>query len=559
MRWHIRRITRRHKLGISHEDIELDVDRIRFGRGTDVDVHLPDLTVALHHAEFSYLNSSTVACITQSRAGIWHRGVNVGYAELALNEYVYIGRYKVTFIKSESLADVALEIESTHIQYASIQDPQAKRSVQSKFTKRRLAFWASAAIIVMFLILPATTWIDPHWRNILRRLDLVSDAAWNSGPLSSAHHILASRCESCHTKLFRRTQNSSCTHCHDDTFSHASGRDTEERCGSCHREHNGAISLVETDASDCTRCHLQIQQSKPKSSLAVVGDFDINHPQFSVALPGADGRIIRTRLASDAVLSEHSGLIFNHQAHLDPNGLKVGAGIEQLECSDCHRPVVNGTSMQAVRMEEACQRCHRLDFDAATTQELPHADGEVVLRSLREFYAIQALSGGYTSYVRSPSLSTDEVSTISSPAPMVPDFIKRRRPGVSLSEPDRIAAHRWANDMTKYVAEEIIRYRACGKCHELTLGNNHELPQVKAVRIPADWMPAAEFNHAKHETMACGDCHMAQSSNDSRDVLLPRIEMCRECHGGNVATTRIQSVCSDCHRYHSVDQIAVQK
>jgi len=48
----------------------------------------------------------------------------------------------------------------------------------------------------------------------------------------------------------------------------------------------------------------------------------------------------------------------------------------------------------------------------------------------------------------------------------------------------------------------------------------------------------------------CSDCHDAQGSSASTDVLMPGIASCRECHGNERSDNLLASGCISCHRYH---------
>ena len=139
MRWHIRRITRRHKLGVAHEDSWLEFDRIRFGRGTDVDVHLPDLTVALHHAEFHRLSDGRVACTALGRVGIKHNGINSEHIELATGGSVVIGRYRVTVLALDGGDEASLEVEAVAHAQSGESSLDTAYGATRKLSKRRIA------------------------------------------------------------------------------------------------------------------------------------------------------------------------------------------------------------------------------------------------------------------------------------------------------------------------------------------------------------------------------------------------------------------------------------
>jgi predicted CXXCH cytochrome family protein len=76
---------------------------------------------------------------------------------------------------------------------------------------------------------------------------------------------------------------------------------------------------------------------------------------------------------------------------------------------------------------------------------------------------------------------------------------------------------------------------------------------VLPVRVAETWMPKSVFDHAAHTTSACTECHKAEASATAADVLMPPIETCRKCHGGEEATAEVPSTCTTCHVYHRDD------
>ena len=50
--------------------------------------------------------------------------------------------------------------------------------------------------------------------------------------------------------------------------------------------------------------------------------------------------------------------------------------------------------------------------------------------------------------------------------------------------------------------------------------------------------------------MRCENCHAAQTSKESADLLIPGIANCRECHAGERAKDKVASGCVACHGYH---------
>jgi predicted CXXCH cytochrome family protein len=99
-------------------------------------------------------------------------------------------------------------------------------------------------------------------------------------------------------------------------------------------------------------------------------------------------------------------------------------------------------------------------------------------------------------------------------------------------------------------AQLLLWRKACKECHALSYpGGPEALPVVAKAAITGRWLPHASFDHSAHQLLACTSCHArANTSEESSDVLLPGIQVCRECHrsGANAAEAR----CFECHVYH---------
>jgi hypothetical protein len=99
-------------------------------------------------------------------------------------------------------------------------------------------------------------------------------------------------------------------------------------------------------------------------------------------------------------------------------------------------------------------------------------------------------------------------------------------------------------------AQLLLWRKACKECHALSYPSGPEsLPVVAKAAITTRWLPHASFDHEAHQLLACASCHArANNSKETSDVLIPGIQVCRECHrsGGNSAEAR----CFECHTYH---------
>lgn len=554
MRWVVKRITRRHRLGVSHEETTLERDQITLGRGADADVHLPHLTVALAHARLTAAGER-IAITALSRAGITVDNASVRHAEVGVGGSFGIGRYGVRVLDGTAPGEIHLEIELAP-------DTSTSRAggdlglVDRRPSKRRIAYVAAGAIAALFVLVPLLGALDPSVRSALRQFGIPSDLAWNSGPLANVHRQSRDRCEDCHRNLFERVTDEACTSCHNATREHGAGATApgkmQPRCADCHREHNGDTGFSDYGPRLCTACHDQPITAGDGRTLAVVKRFSDAHPDFAVTLAGENG--VAERIALTSRPREHSGLLFDHAGHLRAGGISGPDGKVTLDCGDCHEPEAEGRRFQPVSMTRHCEACHQLAFDTAESARVPHADVPVVMKTLREYYARRALEGGYSGYAPpAPPGNSMSAPARDAPPPAVPDAVlSRRRPGDQLDAPERLAALAWADATAAFVGKEMVRYRVCATCH-VVQGGSADMPlRIEPVRIVGDWMPAAVFHHARHKTTACGECHAAGESDDSADVLMPEIGTCRACHGDSGSRRHeVATACVDCHRYHS--------
>jgi predicted CXXCH cytochrome family protein len=89
----------------------------------------------------------------------------------------------------------------------------------------------------------------------------------------------------------------------------------------------------------------------------------------------------------------------------------------------------------------------------------------------------------------------------------------------------------------------------CGQCHVPAAGPGSL--EVMPVTQPARYMIHGWFDHEDHKQETCTSCHAADTSRSARDLLLPTIGQCRECHQGESArTAEVPSSCAMCHSYH---------
>jgi len=165
---------------------------------------------------------------------------------------------------------------------------------------------------------------------------------------------------------------------------------------------------------------------------------------------------------------------------------------------------------------------------------VPHGSEAAVNTMLREFYARLVLG--------------DVPPDVNPP----PD-LRRHRPGEVLTYQDRQAALQIANQKAKLVLNDLFEKRkVCSTCHYVKRSADDTGWDVAPVRMAKVWMPQAVFTHAKHATEKCESCHDVTNSKEAKDIAMPNIAKCRECHvGAKPVAGKVTSDCATCHKFHA--------
>jgi len=371
--------------------------------------------------------------------------------------------------------------------------------------------------------------------------------------VSTAHALFREQCNLCHED-FQGVAEKRCLACHNEP-PHNQVQAFVPPCWSCHQEHRGKEKLAQVHNEPCVECHAQLP-TKPNvvSKFAVeVTDFVRNHPEFAVGQgPNTD----RLRLnATSTRPTDRTTLIFPHEKHLlapcsqnpqekpsaassEPTPcLKVPKEIpqsEKLTCKNCHAPDADGEHMKPITYELHCKECHALTF-GVPNQVAPHESPETV----RGFLLV--------------TFSERREPLPPAAPPERPGRLTRPVPSVSPINPAPGVAQRVEN------AERFLydtgSNSGCRKCHGVERGKG-SLPQIVKTAIPRAWLPHARFAHKAHRMLGCESCHPnASKSKKAVDILLPGIQVCRECHReeqqqGVQRQLTASTDCVECHRYH---------
>lgn len=218
-----------------------------------------------------------------------------------------------------------------------------------------------------------------------------------------------------------------------------------------------------------------------------------------------------------------------------------------VDCADCHREEAGGALFEPVTMTQDCAMCHSITFedDDGFSRTLRHGQPQEVIATMRDFYDAKALGN-----IRDAEMNSTT----------------RRRPGRAAALRTvnrRELAFKRSDQLTIAKVDAIFSEGgACYDCHVI------ERPQelstlefkVRPISVSDAFYPRSPFDHAAHEIkgLDCESCHAAGTSSLSDDILLPKIELCRECHvgeesyrkGGEFAEGTFPTNCLTCHAFH---------
>jgi len=576
--------TRRSGEKARREEVRED-DVLGIGRGTDNDLSLPGLSVALHHATLRVDDGIRVEGVGGAMVRV--NGRPAHSRRLAPGDVVGIGSFELRLLEPAAGEDLCLEVEEV----AHAGDPRSELERRVRVGIRRgplglraLTMYAVLAMVGLAVALPwqAALWSEepPEARpeGPLAEASIQAVQGWSVGPIARAHAQFSTECGRCHSAAFAPVGDDSCLVCHGRIEAHATAADSppalrDMACVSCHTDHEGPHGPSERQSLGCAPCHGTLASTVPAAPEAVATDFASDHPEFRLTLATDPPSRARERVTWRPDLEEATGLLFSHVRH-------VGQAVENretgetgyLRCDACHVEDRQGRSYEPVSFAKHCQDCHALGFDDDFPERQAfHGDPARMRAELLEFYSAVAL-GGIVPPGRGPA-------------------VLRAAPGGRLSDSQRRAALAWAENEA-HEADTLLMAgdERCGMCHPIQAGTARDGGAgVAPVDVPHAWLPHARFSHRSHQPSACHDCHPTVSafdpeaspevprpawaapdshpygllpvaalaaeglapSDSASDVSIPGIEGCRDCHGGAEAPTgRVASACDLCHGFH---------
>jgi hypothetical protein len=390
-------------------------------------------------------------------------------------------------------------------------------------------------------------------------------------------------------RFFRKVSDGACLVCHDGSVHHET-QTVEPPCAECHVEHQGRTTLVRFKDRHCVSCHDDLKAKTkggtPKFEARVVRLAE--HPEFA---------LFRKNVKDTAAIK------LSHETHLK-EGLPAGGGKRvTLGCEACHKEDAAGQYLLPIVYETHCAQCHPLEV--ADGLVAPHEQPEIVRGFL--LARLAGGKGGAPGAAPAPADKPAETAPATEPdsggrrrrgASSLRELVEQvqlrwRGPAVELAQRQRggaaqespapaapapaaeqpgageqpagrrrggpaepapaapaPAAGRGAAALAAVADAEKELFtgrQGCKYCHTLEEGEQG-LPKIAPPKIPSRWLPHSSFSHRVHRPLDCVACHAgAPKSVETADVLMPKMQVCQDCHraGGGA-----RDDCVECHLYH---------
>lgn len=431
----------------------------------------------------------------------------------------------------------------------------------------RLQSW-KIRLTVVALVLSVVWWASGFF---------IPDARfrYSRGPLASVHAMWETDCEACHDPDLRVAigdswlsditgmswDDAQCRACHAGPKHHEneSEEDTPS-CAGCHRDHRGRdASLVAVPDAVCVGCHENLPEHMSEDSIFAdkVTNFEDDHPAFKVTLPG-NGRVA----VADAV--DPGNLKFPHELHM-ALGMGMSYTRDKVPLKDIYTERYEARAPGLMQME--CSECHALDAGdfrlpdgalAAARLTATRSSGNDMLPITYENQCHEC-HPVYMPAEDAGAPGNGGPGMVEVPHGLTPEQVKRLvASGISATGSELEIKVR------KIVGALFESPAGCGLCHYFDYGNGERSParsgdlprSVVPTGVKDVWFDHAVFDHSAHRAVDCKVCHPGATSggragergdDPSNDVLIPEIDLCRDCHSSDGGASYD---CVECHRYH---------
>ena len=411
------------------------------------------------------------------------------------------------------------------------------------------------------------------------------ESFFNVGKISANHAGFADNCAACHDKslmiggrltpakfkavLGERFRHGvafepidrKCQSCHQQHTFHEPNVVENRSCSACHQEHQGPAPMKLVASSNCLSCHgngqvmeaaaqkgmqlppnlfqgrhpyppQQVVFELPRPSRGftqVFQSFWTDHPEFQLNYEKAKNPKVR----------DPDVLRFNHQRHFAADIPAVNG--QKLDCNYCHRPDPDGRFYQRISFNANCQACHSLQFDARNPDlKIPHGDVALVRTFLR------TLSAQYGDYGRLKKGIGGDKELGSYVAQQIRQLREQFHTGEQLERAVFFTTNPY-KPQEKMAPAVRANFAGCAFCHDVKESRN-AAPEITKPILVDRWMIRSDFNHAKHTSVKCDECHHASQSRDTADILMPAKANCVTCHS---PAGKVSAECIMCHQFHA--------
>ncbi|MEY2439383.1 MAG: hypothetical protein QOI34_768 [Verrucomicrobiota bacterium] len=401
----------------------------------------------------------------------------------------------------------------------------------------------------------------------------------NPGPISRPHTAFADQCEACHDKslisgglltshqfktvLKERLRHGvafepidrKCETCHRRHSFHEANVVQNRSCSACHQEHQGRGPMKLVASANCTSCHGNPahMSAAAEKGMHLPGAAFYRHPHsqqqvvFELPRPASGFTQVFQSFAADhpefqlttAKARDPDVLRFNHQRHLASDIPAVNG--HKLDCNYCHQPQPNGDYYDRISFANHCQTCHSLQFDFKNPElKIPHGDVQLVRTFLR------TLPAQYADYARLRKGKTNDREVQSFVAEQIRQLRENFRSGTELEQAVFFTTNPY-KPQTQMSPGVRANFSGCALCHEVKATANTAPSIIRPILVDR-WMSRANFDHKKHVSVQCDDCHHAGQSRETSDVLMPVKANCVTCHS---PAGKVASECITCHTFHA--------
>jgi hypothetical protein len=324
----------------------------------------------------------------------------------------------------------------------------------------------------------------------------------------------------------------SCLGCHIQHNFHRANVLKSHSCSVCHQEHKGDAALNAVPDTRCADCHNDGESMRAAFDKAELGPtlvfavFANGHPDFRV---------------HTSMLKETNTLKFNHQRHFSDDIPLVNG--KKLDCVFCHRPASVGGNHQAPQYELSCKPCHLLQFDSRNPLlEVPHGD----VLSVRAF--LRSLPDQYLDYAKRVLGLVNQRELDAFVHQQLTALRGEMHSDENLEAKVFLSTDRWApgEDSARLGSGSKTAFQGCALCHEVIKAGD-DPPVLTHPLIKDHWFAPGTFDHSKHASLDCRQCHDAERSRETSDIILPSVSGCVNCHS---PTGGVEHSCASCHTFH---------